>query len=198
VGSFSSALRAISNAMTAASSRRDALRLGPALYAAERAFVAVMFDVLARLIEAGSAADPVVQRELTGFPEGYTIGFAVYGDTLGMRVAKRGRQFVRTERSGRADLELVFKHVSHAFALVSFQESSAVAYAHDRFVSHGDIALSMRFMRCLDRTLAMILPPPISGMALKSVPTIPTAERVRTTAKTVGGLLRGLISRSAA
>ncbi|MET0285494.1 MAG: hypothetical protein ABW352_13525, partial [Polyangiales bacterium] len=114
-----------------------------------------------------------------------------------MRVARRGNQFVLADRSGRADLELVFKHIAHAFALLSFQESSAVAYANDRFVSHGDIGLSMRFMRCLDRNLAMILPPPISGMALKSIPNIPLAERVSTTAKTVGGFLRGLIPGSA-
>lgn len=179
--------------MTALSLRREALRAGPLLYSAQRAFVAGMFDVLGRLIVAGSAADPVVQRELLGFPEGYTIGFSVYGDTLGLRVAKRGGQFVTVPRQGRADLELVFKHIAHAFALLSFQESSAVAYANDRFVSHGDIALSMRFMRCLDRNLAMILPPPISGMALKSIPTIPVAERVRTTARTVGGFLRSFI-----
>lgn len=183
--------------MTALSLRRDALRSGPLLYSAQRAFVATMFEVLGRLIVAGSAADPVVQRELAGFPEGYSIGFSVYGDTLGFRVAKRGDQFVLAERKGRADLELVFKHIAHAFALLSFQESSAVAYANDRFVSHGDIGLSMRFMRCLDRNLAMILPPPISTMALKSVPTIPVAERITTTAKTVGGFLRGLIPGSA-
>ncbi len=184
--------------MTALSLRRDALRTGPLLYSAQRAVVATMFEVLGRLIVASSASDPVVQRELAGFPEGYTIGFSVYGDSLGLRVAKRGARFVPAQRTGRADLELVFKHISHAFALLTFLESSAVAYANDRFVSHGDIALSMRFMRCLDRSLAMILPPPISGFALKSVPAIPVAERITTTAKTVGNLLRGLIPGSAA
>jgi hypothetical protein len=184
--------------MTALSLRRDSLRTGPLLYSAQRAYVATMFEVLPRLIVAASAVDPVVQRELPGFPEGYSIGFSVYGDTLGFRVAKRGMQFVPAELRGRADLELVFKHISHAFALLSFQESSAVAYANDRFVSHGDIAQSMRFTRCLDRNLALILPPPISGMALKSIPNIPLAERVTTTAKTVGGFLRGLIPGSAA
>ncbi|HEX5660683.1 MAG TPA: hypothetical protein VFX59_26000 [Polyangiales bacterium] len=168
-----------------------------ALYSAQRAFVATMFEVLGRLIVAGSG-DPVVQGELPGFPEGYTIGFSVYGDTLGFRVARRGDRFVPAERKGQADLELVFKHVSHAFALASFQESSAVAYANDRFVSHGDIALSMRFMRCMDRIQAVMLPPPISTMALKSVPVIPAAERIRSAAGTVRDLIRGLIPGSAA
>jgi hypothetical protein len=182
--------------MTALSLRREALRTGPLLYAAQRAFVATMFEVLGRLIVAGSE-DPVVQRELPGFPEGFTVGFSVYGDTLGFRVAKRGNQFVQADRKGKADLELVFKHIAHAFALLSFQENSAVAFANDRFVSHGDIALSMRFMRCLDRIQAVMLPPPISTMALKSVPAIPIAERLSSISKTVGGLVRGLIPRSA-
>jgi hypothetical protein len=183
--------------MTAFSSWGDVVRTAPALYTAQRAFVATMFEVLARLIVAGSAADPVVQRELLGFPDDYTIGFSIHGDTLGFRVAKRGARFVPAPRQGRADLELVFKHIAHAFALVSFQESSAVAYANDRFVTHGDIALAMRFMRCLDRNLAIVLPPPIAARALKAAPEIPLGERVRTTARTVGGLMRDLIPRSA-
>jgi hypothetical protein len=182
--------------MAALSRRRDSA--AHLIYRAQRVFVAGMFEVLGRLIVAGSAADPVVQRELTGFPEGYVIGFSVYGDTLAMKVARRGAQFVPAPADRKADLEIVFKHVSHAFALLSFQESSAVSYANDRMISLGDVGLSMRFMRCLDRVQAMVLPPPIAAMALKSLPNIPLAERLKTTAKTVSGLVRGLIPGSAA
>lgn len=186
--------------MTALSLRREqlkssALSLG---YQAQRAFVATMFEVLGRLLVAGAAADPVVQREIDGFPEGYTIGFAVFGDTLGLRVARRGRGFaIVADRSGRADLEIVFKHVAHAFALLSFQENSATAYANDRMVTHGDVGLSMCFMRCLDRVQAVMLPDPIASLALKSLPGIPLGERLNVAAKTVGGLVQGLFLRSA-
>jgi len=168
-------------------------RTAPLIYQAQRAFVATMFEVLGRLIVAGSAADPVVQRELDSFPEGYVIGFSVFGDTLSMRVARRGKQFVPAPTGRKPDLEIVFKHVSHAFALLSFQESSAVSYANDRMMSLGDVGLSMVFMRCLDRVQAVMLPPPIAALALKSLPVIPLGERLKTTAKTVSGLVRGLI-----
>jgi hypothetical protein len=186
--------------MTALSLRREQLKSSTLslAYQAQRAFVATMFEVLGRLLVAGAAADPVVQRELEGFPEGYTIGFAVYGDTLGLRVRRRGQRMeLVADRSGRAELEIVFKHISHAFALLSFQESSATSFANDRMISHGDVGLSMRFMRCLDRVQAVMLPDPIAVLALKSLPGIPLGERLNVAAKTVGGLVQGLFSRSA-
>jgi hypothetical protein len=164
------------------------------VYKSQRAYVAMMFDVLARLLVAGSAVDPVIQRELKGFPEGYTIGFAVLGEQLALRIARVGDRFVPVaERSGRPDLEIVFKHIAHAFALLSFQESTPTAYANDRMVSHGDVGLSMRFTRCLDRVQGVMLPDPIAAMALKSLPNIPLGERLRLMTLIAGGLVQSFI-----
>jgi hypothetical protein len=82
--------------MTASSSSAErGLRVAALVYKTQRAYVAMMFDVLGRLLVAGSAADPVIQRELLGFPEGYTIGFAVLGEDLSLRVARVGTRFVQ-------------------------------------------------------------------------------------------------------
>jgi hypothetical protein len=152
-----------------------------------------MFDVLGRLLVAGSAVDPEIRRELLGFPEGYSIGFAVLGDTLALRIARKGQRFVpEPSRAGRPDLEIVFKHVAHAFALLSFQESTPTAFANDRMLSHGDVALSMRFTRCLDRVQGIMLPDPIAALALKSLPRVPLAERLRLAAQITAGVVQGL------
>jgi hypothetical protein len=136
----------------------------------------------------------VVQRELLGFPEGYTIGFAVLGEDLSLRVARVGDRFVPVEdKSGRPDLEIVFKHIAHAFVLLSFQESTPTAFANDRMVSHGDVGLSMRFTRCLDRVQGVMLPDPIAAMALKSLPHIPLGERLRLMTLIAGGLVQSFI-----
>ncbi|MDB4988324.1 MAG: hypothetical protein JWN04_3502 [Myxococcaceae bacterium] len=163
------------------------------MYKSQRAYVAAMFEVLGRLLVAGSAVDPVIRDELLGFPEGYTIGFAVLGDTLALRVVRRGDQLLaEPSRVGKPDLEIVFKHVSHAFALLSFQESTPTAFANDRLISHGDVGLSMRFTRCLDRVQGIMLPDPIAALALKSLPNIPLGERLRLATRIAGGLLQSL------
>jgi hypothetical protein len=163
------------------------------VYKSQRTYVAAMFDVLGRLLVSGSAVDPEIRRELLGFPEGYTIGFAVLGDSLSLRIARHGDRFVPEPSSlQKPDLEIVFKHVAHAFALLSFQESTPTAFANDRIISHGDVGLSMRFTRCLDRVQAIMLPDPIAKLALKSLPHIPLAERLRLAAQIAGGLVQSL------
>jgi hypothetical protein len=168
------------------------------VYKSQRAFVSAMFQLLGRLLVAGSAVDPAIARELVGFPEGYTIGFSVLGETLSLRLAHVGGRLVPVdERHGHAQLEIVFKHVAHAFALLSFQESTSTAFAHDRFVSHGDVGLSMRFMRCLDRVQGVVLPDPLAARALKSLPNIPPGERLRLVTRIAGALVRGFFPAAA-
>lgn len=156
----------------------------PLRYQSQRVFVATMLDVIGRLLAAGSAVDPVVQAELGAFPEGYTIGFAVLGESLGTRVQRQGAVFHRVPNDEhKPDLEIVFKHLSHAFLVLSFQESTPQAYANDRMVTHGDIGLTMRFVRCLDRVQGVMLPRPIAARALKAVPEIPLARKLSLAAR---------------
>jgi hypothetical protein len=154
-----------------------------------------MLDVIGRLLAASADTDAEVSRELEGFPEGYVIGFSLLGDSLAMRVQVVERRFVRLAPTSRADLDIVFKHLSHAFAVFSFQESTAQAFANDRALTQGDIALAMRFVRCLNRMQAVTLPSPIARKALKApLPELAMTERALLTTKAyahvVGGLLR--------
>jgi hypothetical protein len=193
--------RKLANCMRATAARRV-----PAHYRVQRAYVAAVFEVLERLIVAASAVDPVVREELAAFPEGCTIGFSILGDTLALRLRVHGGQLVPVRGpsgfsdglSGRPDLEVVFKHVSHAFLLLSLQESSATAYARDRMVTHGDVALTMRFMRCADRVQGVMLPSPLAARALKALPPLPTATRLGLAARIAGGVAKRLVLRSPA
>lgn len=161
-------------------------------YDAQRAYVGAMLRVLERLVVAGSAADPVLQREIAGFPEGYTIELSVAGEREKLCVVARGTHFTRRdERDTRgADLAIVFKHIAHAFRLLAFLESTPLAYAHGRMVTHGDVALTMRFVRCLDRVQALVLPSPIAARALKSLPEIKATERLAAVVRIARALIR--------
>jgi hypothetical protein len=160
-------------------------------YKSQRAYVALMFDVLGRLLSAGSVADPTIQREIASFPEGYSIEFSILGDSLTVRVVHRaGRFTLDPRRERRADLRIVFKHLAHAFALLSFQESTPRSFANGRMITDGDVALTMRFVRCLDRVQGVILPDLVAARALKSLPKIPLAERLRLAASIGGGVVQ--------
>ena len=149
-------------------------------YRAQLAFVRTMLPLLGGLLEAGSEVDPVVRHEVASLPEDLIFGMTVFGADAQLRLARRGDTLVQLapESAPRPTLDIVFKHVSVAFLVVSFQESTALAFARGRLVVHGDTALAMRVTRCLDRMEAVTLPGPVAARALKAVPHIPLAERL--------------------
>ena len=167
-----------------------------ARYRAQRAYVATMFALLGRLLVAGSAADPEIARELADFPEGCSLGFSILGDATSLRLVCRGGRLFAAPGAGKPDIEIVFKHLAHAFALLTFQESTPVAYARDRMSTHGDIALTMRLVRCLTRVQAVMLPTALARRALKSLPEQPVLARLGLATRIAGELARGLLARS--
>lgn len=149
-------------------------------YLAQAAVVRTMLPLLGGLLEAGSEVDPVVQREIASLPSDIIFGMSIFGSDACIRMARRGDRFVQLDPKSAPPptLDIVFKHVGVAFLVVSFQESTALAFARGRMVVHGDTALAMRITRCLDRMEAVTLPDPIAERALKSIPIIPLAERL--------------------
>lgn len=166
------------------------------VYAAQRAYAALMLDIIGRLLVAGAESDEEIKRELTGFPEGLTIGFAVMGDSLSVRLRVRGGKLERLTGNLKPDLEIIFKHISHAFMVFSFQESTARAFANQRMITQGDPSLAMRFTRCLNRVQALALPRFLVERALKAVPAISIGEKLSIGAKLYLGVTRSLVSRS--
>lgn len=149
-------------------------------YRAQAALVQTMLPLLSGLLEAGSEVDPVVRREVTSLPTDMIFGMSVFGSDARIRMARRGEHFVQLDpvSAPPPTVDIVFKHVGVAFLVVTFQESTALAFARGRLVVHGDTGLAMRVTRCLDRVEAVTLPGPVAERALKSVPVIPLRERL--------------------
>ncbi len=166
-------------------------------YAAQKAYVAMMFETIGRLLEASSKSDTEIQHELDGFREGFTLGFSVLGaPELKMRVMVRSGTLVRAPRSIHPELEVVFKHVTHAFHVLSFREGTAISYARERMLTNGDPAHALRFVRCLNRMQAVALPRIVANRALKSFPDITAPEKRKLATDLYFNLLRGFVSRS--
>lgn len=169
---------------------------GSHIYAAQRAYVALMLETIGRLLVAASATDPEVQREIAGFPEGLTLGFSILGDTLNLRLRYRNGRLEKLTGNLKPDVEIMFKHISHAFLVFSFQESTPRAFANQRMTTQGDAALNMRFTRCLNRMQAVSLPKFVAERALKAVPPMPITEKLALATKLYTSLVLGLASRS--
>ena len=90
-----------------------------------RLYVGFMMWLIGRLLEASSRTDRVIQNEAEALPDGFGFsmtvmpggpGFVVQKQPDGTFYCKRGRDELE------ADLVISFKHVRHAFLILSFQE----------------------------------------------------------------------------
>ena len=153
------------------------------LYAAQTAYVRTMLAVSERLLVAAARVDPEIQGELAVFPERFVIGFSIIGSDIKVRLRVEEGRLVRIDPRIPAQLDVIFKHISHAFMVFSFQESTPQAFANQRFVTQGDPALSMRFTRCLNRVQAVSLPSFIAARALKALPPIPLTHKLMLSAR---------------
>ncbi len=156
---------------------------------AVRAYVELMMGVIARGLVATSLEDAEVQREVQGFPEGMVLQFKVLplGPSFALRVSKQRFHLLRQEPS-HADLQICFKHVTHAFLVFSFQESTAQAFAHDRMYVSGDISLAIRLVRCLGRMEALILPKMVADLAIKRYPSMSLLAKLQGAGRIYGRL----------
>jgi hypothetical protein len=156
-----------------------------------------MFETIGRLLEAASQTDEEIQHELAGFRDGLSIGFSVLGDpALKMRVGVRNGRFVRLPRALHPELEIVFKHVSFAFYVLSFKESTSRSYANERMLTHGETAHALRFVRCMNRMQAVALPRFVANRALKNFPDITAPEKRKLVTDLYVRLLSGFVTRS--
>lgn len=163
-------------------------------YAAQRAYVGSLLQVSGHLLVAASYADTEIQRELASMPDGLVIGFSILGDELAMRLRVRGGRLARMRARHPADLDIIFKHVTHAFMVLSFQETTPQAFANQRFITQGDAALSMRFTRCLNRMQLVTLPTLVTKRAFPNVPQPALSEKLSVSAKLYANLARSFSS----
>ena len=159
-------------------------------------YVNIMIWLIGRLLEAASRVDHVIQRELKGLPDdfAYTMGVIPNGPEFTVRKLDDGTLYCQRRKDAfSADLAVSFKHVRHAFLILSFQESTARSFANDRMLLNGEINLAMIMVRCLDRMESLVLPKFIARRAVKRYPSISLKEKMWLAIRIYFQLLRGLV-----
>jgi len=137
------------------------------------AYVKLMMDVIGRGLVMASQVDSEIQEEISKFPVHFVISMNVFpnGPAFFARVTEDKQLELLKRPERKPDLTITFKHVTHAFLVFSFQESTAQAYAHDRMIADGDVSAGIRFVRCLNRMESLILPKLVASLAVKEYPT---------------------------
>ncbi len=140
--------------------------------ALQQAYVKLMMDVIGRGLVMASQVDEEVQQEVAKFPVHFTLSMKVFphGPAFTVRVTSRKQLELVPNLAVKPDLTVTFKHLSHAFLVFSFQESTAQAFANDRMVADGDVSYAIRLVRCLNKMEALILPKLVAELAVKEYP----------------------------
>ncbi|ENX39353.1 hypothetical protein [Acinetobacter sp. NIPH 2100] len=151
------------------------------------AYVKLMMDVVGRGLVMASQVDSEVQQEVSKFPIGFILSMNVFpnGPAFIARVTEKKQLELLPNYKGKPDLTITFKHLTHAFLVFSFQESTAQAFANDRMIADGDVSSAIRLVRCLNKMEALILPKLIASLAVKRYPTELTFKEKFTGAKNI-------------
>lgn len=150
-----------------------AKRIQPMAMHARHFYVELMFQIMGRALQAVSEVDATVQDEAQVLPEGFLFEMMVMPSGPGLIVEHtgRGRFHYHGQSAPRpVDLSIRFKHMAHAFLVLSFQEKTSVAFANDRMVVDGDVSYAIRMTRILNRLESFILPKLIAKRAVKEYP----------------------------
>ncbi len=139
---------------------------------AQKAYVALMMDTIARALVSASQVDGELRDEVAGFPADYIIQMMVLpnGPQFAIQV-QADKSLIRLDPfDGKPDLSVKFKHLAHAFLVFSFQESTARAFANDRLIADGELGYAIRLVRCLNKLEVLILPKLVAELAVKRYP----------------------------
>lgn len=135
-------------------------------------YVKFMMDIIGRGLVVASQVDQELQNEIAKFPDHFIFSMNVYphGPCFIAQVTPEKKLKLISLEQGKPNLTITFKHLSHAFMVFSFQESTAQAFANDRMIADGDLAYAIRLVRCLNKMEALILPKAIASLAVKEYP----------------------------
>lgn len=139
---------------------------------AQKAYVALMIDTIARALISASQVDGELKDEVAGFPVDFTLQMMVLpkGSSFTLQV-QADKSLKRLDNfTGKPDLSVKFKHLTHAFLVFSFQESTSRAFANDRMIADGEVSYAIRLVRCLNKLEALILPKLVAELAVKRYP----------------------------
>ena len=122
----------------------------------QKKVVGMMLSVLARALKVCRSLDPMVSGEIDTFPEDFVFILGIYGS--------RHPVILQNRRRG---LSRIYESVEAGWRMVTGQISAEGAWARHDLLINGEITQAMRFLRCIQRAQAYLIP---AGMANQVLP----------------------------
>lgn len=146
-------------------------------------YLSSTLKVLARLLSKSSRNHLGIQEQLEDFEYGAKILFKInyIKNAYVVFQVLDHRLYLINEKQRPLidyDLAIVIKHPVHALKIFTFQESNTIAVANNRFLTHGDASLAIRFINCLEIVEANLLPHAIAKKALSRHDDIALKQRI--------------------
>jgi hypothetical protein len=153
--------------------------------------------VLGRALQSLSHSDPLIQHDVSGWPQGFTLLLVVRPDGGSMAVTHSGNgQLVyRGSRlpENQADVVIYVKNIESAFAMFTGQLGIDVAYAQHAMCARGDLSNTVSVVRVLMLAEAFLFPSILARRLMKQLPPIPFWRKHALRIKTyTAGLLFGI------
>jgi len=146
----------------------------------KRVYVGVMMRIVGRGLAIASRKDSEIAHELQHLPAELTIAMRVYpnGPCCLLQHTGSHLNYLGVHDACEADMEIIFKHLQHAWLLYTFQEDTPTAFARNRIVLDGEVSHATIFNRCLSRLMILILPRLLAERAVKRYPAITLRDKL--------------------
>lgn len=163
----------------------------------KRAINQVVMFVLGRALQSLSHSDPLVQHEVSTWPEKMTLMLVVRPGGGAMAVSRDagGRLVYRGSKlpEDQADVVIYVKNIESAFAMFTGQLGIDVAYAQHTICARGDLSNTVSVVRTLNIAETYLFPAFLARRLMKALPPIPPLRKHTLRLKTYTlGLLFGL------
>ena len=147
----------------------------------QRAYVAFMMGIVGRGLAIASRVDDEIAHELRHLPADLTIAMRVYPNGPCCLLQHTGSDLIYLGACNPhpADVNIIFKHLQHAWLLYTFRENTPTAFARNRIVLDGEVSHATVFNRCLSRFMTLILPRLLAERAVKRYPVIALRDKLR-------------------
>ena len=138
---------------------------------AKRLLVKVMMFCLGRAFPSLVKMDEELQREVSFWPEGFTIVFEVWpnGPYMSMQRSRKGIEFLGLKKAS-PDLLICVKNIDSAVLLFTGAMGTPQAYAENRVCVQGHVSDALRLVRCLNRVLFYLFPAFMARRVMKRFP----------------------------
>lgn len=137
--------------------------------------------VLGRALQSLSRSDPLIQKDVSGWPEGFTLMMVIRpnGGSLAVSRQKGGRLVYRGAHfdEAHADVVIYIKDIESAFAMFTGRLGIDVAYARHCMCARGDLSNTVSVVRVLDITEAYLFPAFMARRLMKRLPPIPASRK---------------------